>query len=102
MHINLFTMTARFAVLQNTLLKRNYNVLCIYFLGVEKNFKKSATDAIYFVSFFISVKTKKSNLRVEPGADFFPEEAVIMESYTARSSHERLRAWEAEVDNVHT
>ena len=37
-----------------------------------------------------------------PASGYFPEEAVIMESYTARSSRERLRAWETEVDNDYT
>ena len=70
--------------------------------GILLGRTKSATDPIYFVSFFFSVKTKKRNIKVTPASSNFPEEAVIMESYTARSSRERLRAWETEVDNDNT
>ena len=70
--------------------------------GVLLGRNKSATDPIYFVSFFFSVKMKKRSIKVTPASGDSPEEAVIMESYTARSSRERLRAWETGVDNDYT
>ena len=52
---------------------------------------KAVTDPTYLFSFFFSIKKKP--LKVKPGSDEVPEDAIIMESYDTASSRERLPAW---------
>ena len=60
--------------------------------GVHFGGPKAVTDPTYSFSFFFSIKKKKP-LKVKPGSDEVPEDAIIMESYDTASSRERLTAW---------
>ena len=71
------------------------------YCGVHFGGPKAVTDPTYSFSFFFSIKKKKKPLKVKPGSDEVPEDAIIMESYNSASSHERLTAWKWKGDNVH-
>lgn len=61
--------------------------------GVHFGGPKAVTDPTYSFSFFFSIKKKKKPLKVKPGSDEVPEDAIIMENYNTASSRERLTAW---------
>ena len=63
------------------------------YCGVHFGGPKAVTDPTFSFSFFFSIKKKKKPLKVKPGSDEVPEDAIIMESYNTASSRERLTAW---------